>query len=301
MSSPRRSCDVTRVTGVTIVLLLTLLAAACGEDEPLDIGWRSLPWDGRERTYVVRVPPEETRQSPMPLVIVLHAGASNAGGVERVTGFTGKGAAEGFVVVYPNGTGPLGDSILAWNGGTCCGYALDNDVDDIGFLRVLIDEVMSQYPIDERAVYVTGISNGGMLAYRAACELSNVIAAVGPVAGALNVECSPSEPVSVVAFHGATDEYVEYEGGPPAEAVDLNPRSDASVAESTGFWVEWNDCQAEPERHTSGSVIVDDYVGCRDGTAVRLYTIAGGGHVWPAKAPVATDEMWQFFSAHRKP
>jgi polyhydroxybutyrate depolymerase len=86
-------------------------------------------------------------------------------------------------------------------------------VDDVGFLRALIEKIELDYAVDPKCVYLTGISNGGMMTYRAACELSDKIAAIAPVEGAQNVECRPSSPVSVIVLHGTADHLVPFEGG----------------------------------------------------------------------------------------
>ncbi len=249
----------------------------------------------------------------MPVVIVLHGGGGNAEGMAKISGFTAKADEESFIVIYPNRTGRLRNRLLSWNSGNCCGYAQENNVDDVSFIRSLIGQVQKELTIDSQRIFVTGISNGGMMSYQLACELSDKIAAIAPVAGALNYEkCNPVRPVSLVVFHGTADEHVLYEGGEPRRRVDRNPRVDRSVAEAIRFWVERNQCASSARRERQGSVIIEDYAGCRDGTGVRLYTLEGQGHAWPggetwarwADKPItavkATDAMWEFFSSHPK-
>lgn len=275
--------------------------------------WRSLSFGGGERRYLVHIPPSYDGRSPVPLVMVLHGGGGNAESAVRMTGFSDKADREGFIAVYPNGTGRLRDRVLTWNSGNCCGYALDQRVDDVGFVRALIREVEETYRIDERRIFATGISNGGMMSYRLACELADLIAAIGPVAGALNVEsCAPSVPVGVVAFHGTADMHVLYEGGEPRKKIDPHSRTDGSVAYAMDFWVRRNGCSAS-QRQTTGSVTVETYADCRAGTGVTLYTVKGGGHAWPGgqrgsaagdpptRELSATDAMWGFFARHPKP
>ena len=276
--------------------------------------WRSLSFDGRERRYLVHIPPSYDGRAPVPLVIVLHGGGGNAESAVRMTAFSDKADKEEFIVVYPNGTGRLVDRLLTWNSGNCCGYALDQHVDDVGFVRALIREVEGTYRIDERRIFATGMSNGGMMSYRLACELADLIAAIGPVAGALNVEsCAPSMPVSVVAFHGTADEHVLYEGGEPRKRADSHPRIDRSVAYAMDFWARRNGCSSSSQRQTTGSITVETYTDCRAGTGVTLYAVKGGGHAWPGgqrgtaagdpptRELSATDAMWDFFARHPKP
>lgn len=274
---------------------------------------RTIVVGGRVRSYLLHVPPSPNRGRPMPVVIVLHGGGGNAEGIARTSGFTDKADEERFVVIYPNGTGRLRDRLLTWNSGNCCGYAHENNVDDVSFIRSLIDQVQKELNVDGRRIFVTGFSNGGMMSYRLACELSDKIAAIAPVAGALNyVKCAPARPVSLVAFHGTADEHVLYEGGEPRRRVDRSPRVDSSVAEAISYWVRRNECANSAEKERQGSVLIEDYAGCRAGTGVRLYTLEGQGHAWPGgdawarwsdkptTSVKATDAMWEFFSSHPK-
>ncbi len=277
----------------------------------------SLEVGGRTRTYLLHLPPAILNRQPLPLVIVLHGGGGNARGAARMTGMSQAADREGFVVVYPNGNGVLTDVLLTWNSGNCCGYALNQNVDDVGFLRALIERLASELAIDRRRVFVTGISNGGMMAYRAGCELSDRIAAMGPVAGALNLEtCRPADPVSLIVFHGTEDQYVLYEGGPTRRGFSGPDRVDRPVSYAVSFWTQHNGCTVGPEREERGNVLRETYRGCRDGTAVVLYTIRGAGHAWPGGTSglslggrlgdeptqdiSATDVMWEFFAAHPK-
>ena len=143
-----------------------------------------LDFQGRRRTYIVHVPPGFDRSRALPLVIVLHGGVVNAYFTAYNTGMNATADREGFIVAYPNGTGRLEDRILTWNVGFGFAYALRNNVDDVGFIRELINRTLGEYGADPRRVYATGISNGGIMSYRLASEASDLIAAVAPVAGA---------------------------------------------------------------------------------------------------------------------
>ena len=268
----------------------------------------------QDRTYLLHVPAKYDGEKLAPLVIVLHGGAGNASGTAKMTNFTAKADLEGFVVVYPYGTGRFRNRLLTWNSGNCCAYAMDHDVDDVGFIRALIVRLESDLKIDPRRIYVTGLSNGGMMAYRLGCELSDRIAAIAPVAGALNYEgCHPAQPLSVVIFHGTADPFVPYNGGEPKQKFDTHPRADKPVSYAVSYWVKNNNCLPQAKRLEKGSVTMDRYNGCKNGTEVVLYTIKGEGHTWPggrkwafwAAEPThevsATDAMWEFFAAHPKP
>ena len=305
--------------GVILVLIagsafLLLLSVRNMNAQTLSAGdsFDSIIFDGRRRFYALHVPPSYDL-TPTALVIVLHGGGGNARGAARMTGFSDVADRGGFVVVYPEGTGRLEGRSLTWNSGNCCGYALDNDVDDVGFIDALISKLGSQLNIDSGRVFATGISNGGMMSYRLGCELSDRIVGIAPVAGALNVECDPSQPVSVIAFHGTADQHVLYEGGVPLARFDPHSRVDKSVAYAIDFWTKIDRCSPSPERAQGGNVIVDSYSGCLNGTAVVLYTIEGGTHSWPggqkgsaigdepSMEVSATEVMWRFFNAHPRP
>lgn len=274
------------------------------------------------RTVLLHLPPAYDGQSQLPLVIVLHGGGGSARQVRLSTGMDTDADEYGFVVAYPNGSGRLDDMLLTWNAGHCCGYALENGVDDVGILRVLIDSLLSHYAIDPQRVYITGMSNGAMMAHRAGAELADKVAAIAPVAGSLGGQLNadgppvapakPSSPVAVIAFHGLEDQHVLYAGGPSPMAV-LDGRIDFSTAISIGFWVSANGCDLQPAAGTldDGDVVMAIYSGCNGGANVALVSIANGGHAWPGgrrglmgDAPPqdvsANRMMLEFFLQHPK-
>jgi polyhydroxybutyrate depolymerase len=230
-----------------------------------------------------------------------------------MTGFSKKADREGFIAVYPNGSGRLQNHFLTWNAGNCCAWAYENQIDDVGFIRALIGQLKKDYAVDEKRIFVTGISNGGMMSYRLACELSDQIAAIGPVAGAQNIDCRPARPVSVIILHGTADLHVVYNGGAPLRMVDVrNPRVDRPVSAAVAFWVKRNGCADTPVKERKGKVIIERYGDCAAGTAVALYTIQDEGHTWPggtkwaiwadepSREISATDVIWEFFRSHPK-
>ncbi len=269
--------------------------------------------DGRARSYVVHVPPAPAAGKPLPLVIVLHGGGGNADNAIRMTGFSEKADKEGFIAVYPNGTGKLKNRLLTWNAGHCCGYAFEEKIDDVGFIRTLIEKLQSQFNVDPKRIYATGMSNGAMMTYRLGCELSDKIAAIAPVAGTLGTEsCRPESPVSVIIFQGTADEHVLYEGGKPRKGFGKPERVDKSVSYAVSLWARNNGCSPVPQRQEKGNIVQETYTGCREGKEVILHTIKGGGHAWPggekgrlqADEPTqeisATELIWDFFSRHPK-
>jgi polyhydroxybutyrate depolymerase len=255
--------------------------------------------NGRTREYILHVPPSH-KSNAVPLVIVLHGAIQGAANAERMSGMSQLADTQNFIAVYPNGTG----NAPTWNAGNCCGYAQRENVDDIAFLRALIAKLRKSYNIDARRIYVTGISNGAMMSYRAACEMSDLVAAVAPVEGAQNLTCRPTAPVSLIVFHGTADRLVPFNGG--STPYQIGPRrNDTPVADAVAFWVKENACAQSPKREESKDVHIDIYSGCKDGTGVALYAIQGGRHLWPG-TPIshvdlsATDVMWKFFAQHPK-
>lgn len=300
------------LSSIAAVVAMVLLAqSAHAATDPLI----HLQFGGRNRSYQLHVPPAVT--GPMPLVIVMHGGGGSAVPTIRMTRFDAQADQAGFLVVYPNGTdrsrallNRMGKpGFLTWNAGTCCGYALDNHVDDVGFIRAVVRQVAGQYKVDSKRVYATGISNGAMMAYTLACEASDTFAAVGIVSGIVSdPDCKPVRPVSVIAFHGTADHNIPIDGGVGDKAFIKDNRP--PVQNSIDFWVKADGCNSTPQQSHQIKLDIRTYRGCRDGTAIAYYVIEGGGHSWPggerlsymldapSDAVNATHVMWQFFAAH---
>lgn len=238
--------------------------------------------DQRQRSALVRVPNTYDSSIPAPLLLVFHGGGGNADGAERMAQLAPLADKHNLIVVYPNGTGVLRDRLLTWNTWNCCGYALTQQVDDVGFVRNLIATLKRRYSIDSSRIFATGISNGGMMAYKLGCELSDQIAAIAPVAGALNTDsCAPREPVSVVIFHGTDDQYVLFQGGQNTKRFPgSDPRTDKSVAHAFSTWSALNKC-SESNGSQQGSVRRTVCSNGTRGSEVVLYAIEGQGHAWP--------------------
>jgi polyhydroxybutyrate depolymerase len=296
------------IAGTLGALFCVLCAAMAYRAVALPAGSKSLtmPFDGRTRRYILHVPPNHDAAKSVPLVMVLHGATQSPESAERMSRMSELADTNDFIAVYPSGTGrDQAARVPTWNAGACCAYAMLNKVDDVGFLRTLIDQLQRDDNIDPKRIYVTGISNGAMLSYRLACELSGKIAAIAPVEGAQDVECTPADRVSVVVFHGTDDHLVPFNGGSTPFQMG-SKRKDNSVAGAISFWVKKDGCSVAPEHAESAEVHTDIYSACQDGTAVALYAIQGGHHMWPGlrisgNHVPASDIMWQFFAAHPKP
>jgi polyhydroxybutyrate depolymerase len=287
---------------------LTLALALVGAD-PLTPGnhTQSLEWDGRTRTYQVHVPPQYDPNVPTPVVLAFHGALMNGGLMAGFTGLSKKADEEGFV----------GDRVLFWNAGGMRD-TIEAKVDDVGFVKRILDELGTMINVDPRRVYATGMSNGAMLCYRLACELSDRIAAIAPVAGTLMFsDPHPVRPVPVIHFHGTEDRLVPYSGtAEPSERY----YSFKTVADTMQIWVRINGCPEDPEMvnlpdtDDDGTTVSQKIWGPgKDGAEVILYTITGGGHTWPGKPRMvgllgkttkdisANDLIWEFFEKHPLP
>lgn len=267
---------------------------ATGEN---DRRW-TLTHDGRERDFFVHVPSDYDPTVPTSVVVNFHGRGSNAQQQIALSRMIALSDAEGFIAVHPNGIG------ATWNGGLCCGTAMNENVDDVGFTAAVIDRLAQELCIDERRVYATGMSNGGFMAHRLGCDLADRIAAIAPVAGPNGVVgCSPARVIPVFHFHGNADAIVPYDGFAGQLAVPGTMRD----------WAARNGCEDERAIFFSeGDVSCEEWTGCTDGVTVRLCTIDNGGHQWPGGTTIpglgyntsvisASEMMWDFFEGFTLP
>jgi polyhydroxybutyrate depolymerase len=298
------------------LILLISLSLACkrsADATPSGETTHTLTFGNLQRSYILYTPQNFDASKPASVVFVFHGGGGNAENAIRMSNFNKVADENGFLVVYPNGTGQLGDSLLTWNAGTCCGFAQRNQIDDIGFVRAILADLQSAISIDLKRVYATGMSNGAMMSHRLACEAADIFAAVAPVSGTLNFSpCQPSARVSVIMFHGTADEHVPYNGGVGDQS--LSQVDYVSVQDSVNFWVNFDQCQPEAQVNAFEDVQHQVWSGCADSSSVELYTILGGKHAWPGSdgpgwvggdepthSISATQLIWDFFVSHPKP
>jgi len=264
---------------------------------------------GRQRSFVIDLPPQYDAQRRLPLVLDFHGGGGSPEGARKQSRFTTLAAREGVIVVYPAGSGRLrNDRLLTWNTETCCGYARQAHIDEIVYVRALLDTVQATYSIDPKRVFATGLSNGGMMAHLVGCRLSDRFAAIAVVSGELTVDCRPEHPVSVLIIHGTSDENLPYDGGVGRRA--LEPHEVRSVRYALDTWRAVNRCPDSAAVMVTGALAHSTWAPCADGTSLELYRIFGGGHAWPggermsplldapSSALDATRVIWAFFASH---
>ena len=273
-------------------------------DVPRGASTHELRYDGADRTYRLFVP-ESLARGRAPVVVVLHGGFGTGAGAVRQGDWDATAERHGFVEVAPDGL------TRSWNAGSCCGPAMRADVDDVGFVLAVLDDVRTQLAIDRKRVFATGISNGGMMAYRLGCEASNRFVAIAPVAATVVADpCAPDEAVSLLHIHGLADRNVPFDGGLPTKSFQVDPPSYPPVRAGVESFVHVDGCGADPRVARNEVVTTERWRGCDDGTAVTLITIADGGHSWPggmqmaaildppSDALDATATIWRFFAAH---
>ena len=288
------------LVGTSVAVALLVLQAAQG----LAPGNHTLSVQtgGRTRRYIVHIPPQPTAHRPLPVILSFHGGGGTAQAQQEYVRTDTLADREGFIVVYPEGTGVLPRRLHTWNAGTCCGYAHDHKVDDVAFVRALLDDLAKRVQIDQRRVYATGLSNGGMMSYRLAAELGDRIAAIASVAGGMVAESIRSpRPVPVLHIHSLDDPRALYGGGlgPPFPYTNvrvLQPNMDSVIAR----WVRFDRCPARPKigdtiRGRPGSLGATHtatplrYGPCADGSEFVIWKLRGAGHTWPGSPP----QSWQ--------
>ncbi|MFM8892525.1 MAG: alpha/beta hydrolase family esterase [Planctomycetia bacterium] len=291
---------------VPLVAWLTpVIALTAAEPLPAGNHTRELEVENRTRSYLVHVP-KRLPEGPVPVVLALHGAGMNGPLMAWFSGLHAKADEAGFVAVYPNGTGS--GTFLVWNAGGF--WNAEGRPDDVAFLGAVLDDLEAVLPVDPRRVYACGLSNGGMMCYRLAAELSDRIAAVAPVAGALMVrDPAPRRAVPLIHVHGTRDTLVPYGdggrliGGAPSARRWAKLAGCGDDAQEADVAADDADLPVTLERWTSG----------RDGAEVVLVTVAGGGHTWPGQPPPvwfigrstkkfsANDLIWEFFVRHPLP
>ncbi|MCK9897813.1 PHB depolymerase family esterase [Frankia sp. AgB32] len=244
---------------------------------------------------------------PAPLVVMLHGGYGSGTQAEQTYHWDAAADAGHFLVALPDG------SDRSWNaGGGCCGPAARSGVDDVAFLTRAVASLGHQIRLDPHRIFLSGVSNGGAMAYRMACE-TDLFAAVGVDSTTMLVDCAGATPASVLHIHGTDDPTIRYDGGPGKPySPNSTPIDGPPVPAVNETWRGIDRCAA-PAITTRASVTTST-AACPAGRTVQLVTIAGAGHQWPGATPSraaqllgadtpstaldATSTIWRFFAAH---
>jgi len=258
--------------------------------------------DESGRTFIVYVPPAyETRSESVPLLFSLHGYTSRANWNLLYTGFQEYADQEGFLIAYPQGEVLESTGETHWNVG---GWTLDSTADDVEFLGVVADYLGAAFEINADRVYSTGMSNGGFMSYKLACEASDRFAAVSSVTGSMtpeiNANCNPTRPVPVMQIHGRLDPTVPYAGSAISDPID----------DVVAYWAGANGCTTPGATSAVADTAADTdilggthtvYSGCDSGVGVEYYLMDALEHRWPTRNRFdihAAEKLWQFMSSY---
>ena len=254
----------------------------------------TLTRQGQPRTYVLHTPKSYRSDRPLPIVIAFHGYGSQGKDLAASSGLNDLADQQGFLVVYPDGLD------RRWN----LTQSLFSQVDDVGFVSALIDHLTQIRAVDSRRIYAMGVSNGGFLVQRLACESSSRIAAfasvVATLPASLQTNCKASRPVSMLMMNGTDDRKVPWQGGRLSYGEIL------SVPASIEFWQQRNQCSTKSriKRAVNDRVDLDRHPNCQAGSEVELVTLKGVGHLFPrgGSGPNSlingSEEIWTFFQRH---
>lgn len=303
---------------ILLVVCLMMISAACyGEITPGDHTF-SVQSGGVTRNYMLHVPPKSNNEgAPLPAVMVLHGAGSSAMGSSRHYGWREKADKEGFVAIFPEAT-PLhqGDASFrwnpkVWNDGSGRGFTEKHPIDDIAYLRAVLDDVIAKVKLDVKKIYCTGFSNGASMCFRAGVELSDRFAAIAPVSGHLWLTSpKPERPISMMLIAGTADPINPIDGGPAKNPWQHTAEMKPAMIDSVKAWVKLIGAPEEPAMVEEHGIVKTFHYGPGKGDCVAIFiVITGQGHEWPGTPRVlaeklsgksvtsinATDVIWSFF------
>lgn len=294
------------IFGVPLVLLGIFFRFFYSREE-------SMVWSGTTRQYRLHVP--WGLKGKVPLVVALHGYGDKPWLMEAYTSLSAKADRERFIVVYPYGVAGEDDPKLSWNGGSCCGAAVDAQADDVGWINALVDKISRERPIDKSRVFAVGFSNGALLVHRLAAQTPEKFAGFGAVAGAVSGKRSqddelyrlpgPRAGVNMIMAHGKKDKAVPFGGG-HNRVLGVSIAEFGSFEESQMYWASANGCGVKKNREERPGYTQITYPGCNRGR-LTAYTVDNRAHIWPgglmeitAYGSTAglkfTDELWSFFA-----
>ena len=300
--------------GLLILSISSFTYIACSKDKGLDVRYKeTIVVDGITRTYIVRVPFNyHQNDAPLPLVIGMHGVGGSGEQFEKDYDFSKKADESNFIAVYPDGV-QKADGLLkirSWNAGGCCDYAMNQNINDVKFIQTLIEILPQRFRINSRKIYVVGMSNGGMMAYRLATELSHKIAAAASVSGNMmnTPDSSLSGPIPILHIHSKLDTKVPFSGGVGIGEVHFKP-----AEEGLAYWRNRNNCLSEADSIQKSNYTIQSWKNSDGKIMLQLYLTVDGGHSWPgamkmraigddpSQAIKANDVIWDFFKNYELP
>ena len=257
---------------------------------------RSLIDQGISRTYYLHTPASASSTHPLPLLVALHGSGMQGKEMADKTALNKLADQAGFVVVYPDGLKQK------WN------VSGKSSEDNVAFVHTLIKQVQQIRSINSQQIYIVGLSNGGILAQKLACEDPNGIAAIATVAASLPnqfaTHCQTQQPVSLLMVNGTADSIVPWQGGAAPDIHIGRDLSIPSILTVLNFWQRHNACSSPPQREQPSKLVeVTDYF-CQAGTEVKLVALEGAGHIWArggygqSAFGDTTVRVWQFLQQH---
>lgn len=279
---------------------------------------------GRERTYWMHLPPAADESKKLPLVFVFHGAGGHGRWAAGETGWNAKADKEEFIVVYPDGTPAKPDESVnfltnprLWNDGSGRGAIGRLNIDDVGFVNAMLDELIARHPVDPRRIYATGFSNGAGMTFHLGTKLSTRFAAIAPVAShCWLADPKPERAIPTIYIIGTVDPLVPYLGGDARTPWSLHAEKKPPVSETLAKWSKALGCPAESQTlHDENGVKEFRFGPGREGSELLVYTVEGLGHHWPGgKGQLkeelagkrsdklnADDVIWDFFKRHRLP
>lgn len=296
-----------------LLLLLHRAESASSENATSGATLIKIQSNGMPRWYRVHTPPGFDENRPTPVVLAFHGGGGNAIQFMNQSGLNDTADKHGFVVVYPEGTGVLGGApwfrLQTWNSGSCCGYAAENNIDDVSFTRDLLADLATRMSVEADSVFATGHSNGGMMCYRLAIEAPELVDAIAPNATCRNLNAQPQAPMPVIAFHGQLDCNVPWQGGIGCGVSGVWMRSQR---DSLLPFVQINGGTPPPRgapAERRGKALRYEAPGPQSGADVHYWWMTDHGHAWPGHGSAIGDpcnfdidineEIWVFFERYR--
>ncbi len=279
----------------TILFLLCFVTFLTTAQETVD---GTMTYDDVERVHKIYIPSSYSKETPAPLLLLIHGYSEPAAWILEYTKFKPLAEKHGFIIACPEGKINQA-KVPSWDFDTTTSTG---QLKDIEYINSFMDKLVKDYTIDQKRIYITGFSQGGFMSYIAGCTLSKRIAAIAPVSGAMPssnlFKCSPVHSTPVIVINGDNDNAVPYNGNLYAKPV----------LESLKFWVDYNKCNETPvitsveDQNTKDEQTVEryDYLNGDNNSKVVHYKVIGGTHLWPGREGntsfEATPVIWEFLS-----